>query len=74
MYDTGKEIRICVGLIGAGFRARDLIKESPADLKLVAGVDCDLRCGTLLKLDMPEDKGPRMGGLFVGEQGKIEIK
>ncbi|MFH1921751.1 MAG: Gfo/Idh/MocA family oxidoreductase [Planctomycetota bacterium] len=30
-------------------------------------------CGTLLKLDMPEDKGPRMGGIFVGEKGKIEI-
>ncbi|HUT92628.1 MAG TPA: Gfo/Idh/MocA family oxidoreductase [Thermoguttaceae bacterium] len=29
--------------------------------------------GTLLKLDMPEDKGPRMGGIFVGEKGKIEI-
>jgi len=30
-------------------------------------------CGTLLKLDMPEDKGPRMGGIFSGEKGKIEI-
>jgi predicted dehydrogenase len=30
-------------------------------------------CGTLLKLDMPEDKGPRMGGIFAGEKGKIEI-
>ncbi len=30
-------------------------------------------CGTLLKLDMPEDKGPRMGGIFTGEKGKIEI-
>jgi len=29
--------------------------------------------GTLLKLDMPEDKGPRMGGIFAGEKGKIEI-
>ncbi|MHB8899627.1 MAG: Gfo/Idh/MocA family protein, partial [Thermoguttaceae bacterium] len=29
--------------------------------------------GTLLKLDMPEDKGPRMGGIFSGEKGKIEI-
>jgi predicted dehydrogenase len=29
--------------------------------------------GTLLKLDMPEDKGPRMGGIFIGEKGKIEI-
>jgi predicted dehydrogenase len=29
--------------------------------------------GTLLKLDMPEDKGPRMGGIFTGEKGKIEI-
>ncbi len=29
--------------------------------------------GTLLKLDMPEDKGPRMGGIFIGEHGKIEI-
>jgi hypothetical protein len=30
-------------------------------------------CGTVLKLDMPEDKGPRMGGIFTGETGKIEI-
>ena len=29
--------------------------------------------GTILKLDMPEDKGPRMGGIFIGEDGKIEI-
>ncbi|MCU0959952.1 MAG: Gfo/Idh/MocA family oxidoreductase [Pirellulaceae bacterium] len=29
--------------------------------------------GTVLKLDMPEDQGPRMGGIFVGERGKIEI-
>jgi hypothetical protein len=29
--------------------------------------------GTVLKLDMPEDKGPRMGGIFSGETGKIEI-
>lgn len=29
--------------------------------------------GTILKLDMPEDKGPRMGGIFTGEKGKIEI-
>jgi len=29
--------------------------------------------GTVLKLDMPEDKGPRMGGIFAGETGKIEI-
>jgi hypothetical protein len=30
-------------------------------------------CGTVLKLDMPEKKGPRMGGVFTGEKGKIEI-
>jgi hypothetical protein len=29
--------------------------------------------GTLLSLDMPENKGPRMGGIFAGEKGKIEI-
>lgn len=29
--------------------------------------------GTILKLDMSEDKGPRMGGIFSGEAGKIEI-
>jgi hypothetical protein len=29
--------------------------------------------GTLLKLDLPEDKGPKMGGIFIGEKGKIEI-
>ena len=40
---TGANDRIHVGLIGAGFRARDLIAESPADLKLVAVADCDLR-------------------------------
>jgi hypothetical protein len=38
-----------------------------------ARVSMRYACGTLLKLDMPEDKGPRMGGIFVGEQGKIEI-
>jgi hypothetical protein len=35
--------RIRVGLIGAGFRARDLIAESPADLQLVSIADCDVR-------------------------------
>ena len=39
----GANDRIYVGLIGAGFRARDLTKECPADLKLVAVADCDLR-------------------------------
>jgi hypothetical protein len=29
--------------------------------------------GTLLKLDLPADKGPQMGGIFIGEKGKIEI-
>jgi hypothetical protein len=29
--------------------------------------------GTILKLDIPHDKGPQMGGVFVGEKGKIEI-
>ncbi len=27
----------------------------------------------LPKLDMPDDQGPRMGGTFVGEKGKLEI-
>ncbi len=39
----GANDRIRIGLIGAGFRARDLIVESPADLQLVAIADCDLR-------------------------------
>ncbi len=39
----GANDRIRMGLIGAGFRARDLIAESPADLTLVAVADCDLR-------------------------------
>jgi predicted dehydrogenase len=29
--------------------------------------------GTILKLDIAHDKGPQMGGVFVGEKGKIEI-
>ncbi len=39
----GANERIRVGLIGSGFRARDLIKESPAELEYVALADCDLR-------------------------------
>jgi predicted dehydrogenase len=39
----GANDRICVGLIGAGHRSLDLTKESPADMKLVAVADCDLR-------------------------------
>lgn len=39
----GANDRIRVGLIGSGFRARDLIKESPAELEYVALADCDLR-------------------------------
>lgn len=39
----GANDRIAVGLIGPGYRARDLIKESPADLRLVALADCDRR-------------------------------
>jgi predicted dehydrogenase len=39
----GANDRIHVGLIGSGYRSRDLTKESPADLKLVAVADCDLR-------------------------------
>ena len=38
----GANDRIRVGLIGAGHRSRDLTKESPADLNLVAVADCDL--------------------------------
>jgi predicted dehydrogenase len=29
--------------------------------------------GTVLKLDIAHDKGPQMGGIFIGEKGKIEI-
>jgi len=39
----GANDRIQVGLIGAGNRCRDLTKESPQDLQLVAVADCDLR-------------------------------
>jgi predicted dehydrogenase len=39
----GPNDRIRLGLIGPGYRARDLIKESPADIDLVALADCDLR-------------------------------
>lgn len=35
--------RIRVGLIGPGYRARDLLNESPADLDYVSLADCDLR-------------------------------
>jgi predicted dehydrogenase len=39
----GANDRIAVGLIGSGHRSRDLTKESPADLRLVAVADCDRR-------------------------------
>ena len=39
----GANGRIRVGLIGAGGRARDLLKESPPDLNFTAVADCDLR-------------------------------
>lgn len=39
----GANQRIRVGLIGSGHRARDLLKESPADLQFAALADCDLR-------------------------------
>ncbi len=39
----GANDRIQAGLIGPGFRARDLTVESPPDLKLVALADCDRR-------------------------------
>ena len=35
--------RIRVGLIGPGYRARDLVKESPPELDYVGLADCDLR-------------------------------
>ena len=35
--------RIRVGLIGPGYRARDLVKESPPELEYVSLADCDLR-------------------------------
>ena len=37
----GANDRIAVGLIGSGHRPHDLLKESPADLRLVALADCD---------------------------------
>ncbi len=39
----GANDRVVVGLIGCGYRPHDLLKESPAELKLVALADCDLR-------------------------------
>ena len=39
----GANDRIYVGMISPGGRSKDLTKESPADLKLVAVADCDLR-------------------------------
>ena len=39
----GANDRMAIGLIGSGYRARDLTKESPADLRLVAVADCDRR-------------------------------
>ncbi|MHB8956910.1 MAG: Gfo/Idh/MocA family protein [Pirellulaceae bacterium] len=39
----GANERIRIGLIGPGFRARDLLKESPPDLEYVSLADCDLR-------------------------------
>ncbi len=29
--------------------------------------------GTVIQADLPENKGPKMGGIFTGEKGKIEI-
>ena len=39
----GANSRIRVGMIGPGGRAKDLLKESPADLEFAALADCDLR-------------------------------
>ncbi len=39
----GANDRIRVGIIGPGYRARDLLNESPVDLQYVALADCDLR-------------------------------
>ncbi len=39
----GASDRLRVGLIGPGYRARDLLNESPAELDFVALADCDLR-------------------------------
>ncbi|MHB8971064.1 MAG: Gfo/Idh/MocA family protein [Pirellulaceae bacterium] len=53
----GANDRISVGLIGAGYRARDLIKESPPDVQLVAVADCDLRQITsfLAAIEQPDN-------------------
>jgi predicted dehydrogenase len=45
----GSNERIRVGLIGTGFRSRDLLKESPPDLDFVSLADCDLRQITTYK-------------------------
>lgn len=39
----GANDRIRVGLIGSGFRSRELTRECPADVELIAVADCDLR-------------------------------
>ncbi len=39
----GANDRIRVGLVGSGHRSRDLTKESPPDLQIVAVTDCDPR-------------------------------
>ncbi len=39
----GANDRIRVGLVGSGHRSRDLTKESPPDLQIVAVADCDLQ-------------------------------
>ena len=39
----GANDRVRVGLIGSGGRSVDLLRDSPADIELVAIADCDLR-------------------------------
>jgi len=45
----------------------------PEETGADANVSMRYATGTLLKLDIPHNKGPQMGGVFVGEKGKIEI-
>ncbi len=45
----------------------------PEESRLDGRVSMRYASGTLLKLDIPADKGPQMGGIFTGENGKIEI-
>ena len=49
------------------------VEISPEEAGPNAQVSMRYANGVILKLDIAHDKGPQMGGVFVGEKGKIEI-